>query len=87
MEQPSLRTLVKQVAKETAQDWVAMKLQERDASWDRFNERQEQLKTAGPVKKLQLNAAQFLEEFGALLLPCILVFGAIAHGLYRAFFS
>lgn len=86
MEQPSLRKIVKQVAKETAQDWVVMKMQEQDDSWERFKKRQEQLKTAGPIKKLQLNAAQFLDEFGALLCPCIVVFGGIAHGLYRAFF-
>lgn len=70
-----------------AQDWAASKLRDEENSWKRLEHREEQLKTAGFFKRLKINSAQFIDDFGALLIPCGIVFGGIAHAVWRAFFS
>lgn len=86
-QQPSFRKLAKQAVKDMALDWAAFKIQDAENKWDRFKQREEQLKTAGFFEKLKINSAQFLDEFGALLVPCILVFGGMIYAAWRVFFS
>lgn len=87
MEKMKLKDAVVYAVQETSHDWAVSKMKERDARYERCKARIKEMETAGLFNKIKLNAAEFLEDFGPLVVPCVVIFGGIAHGLYRVFFT
>lgn len=89
MEPMNIKDAVKYVVKESVYDWAASKMEERDARSARCRARMEEAEkpTTSRLRKLQLNTAEFLEDMGPVLIPAVVVFGAIGHAIWRVFFQ